>query len=208
MGRVEAERFEAPGPPETGAIALPLPLKGSSDTSLVERALAGEPWARAALYQRHVHRVTTVVARLLRNGPDVEDVVQDTFIQALGELDKLREPKKVESWLVGIAVHRVHRRFRRRALRRLLGLERTIEDERLESQARVEASQEARAELALLDLALDEVAPADRICWVLRHVEGYALAEVANLAGCSVATAKRRIARAVAIVDVHRGESR
>ena len=51
-----------------------------------------------------------------------------------------------------------------------------------------------RAELALADRVLRGM-PADRrIAWMLRRVEGLALAEVAATCACSLATAKRRIA--------------
>jgi len=187
------------------AVVRPLPV-APGDAELVGRCLDGDRWAEEALYRKHVHRVSAVVARMLRHGPDVEDVVQDTFVQALGRLDTLRDPEKLERWLIRLAVNRVKKRFRRRRLRRLLGLERSFDDERLALQARTGASQEARAELALLDRALDHVAPADRICWVLRRVEEYPMAEVVALAGCSLATAKRRIKRADEAIARIRGQ--
>ena len=183
-----------------------LPVEGPDDAQLVAAVLDGDRWAEEALYRRHVHRVTGMVARLLRHGPDVEDVVQDTFVAALDRLHTLREPHKLGGWLVTLAMNRVRKRFRRQRLRRLLGLERSLADEALAAQARSDASQEARAELALLDAALDAIPTAERICWVLRHVEGYALDEVASLAGCSLATAKRRIKRADEAVAHHREE--
>jgi RNA polymerase sigma-70 factor (ECF subfamily) len=176
--------------------------------ALVERARLGEDWAREALYRQHVHRVTGVVARLLRHGPDVEDVVQDTFIDALQDLPQLRQPEQFGRWVVRIAVHKVHKRFRRRKLRRWVGLERPLEDEPLASQVHEEAPQHVRAELAAVDAALDRVRHGERVCWVLRHLEGYELTEVAELAGCSLATVKRRIARAQSVIDTHFSEAR
>jgi len=189
-----AERGTHPTEHDVASVR-PLPVVPADD-ELVERCLQGERWAEEALYRKHVHRVSAVVARLLRHGPDVEDVVQDTFVHALGRLDGLRDPSKLDRWLITLAVNRVKKRFRRRKLRRLLGLERSFDDEGLALQAKATCSQEARAELMLLDRALDRVPPDDRICWVLRRVEGYPMAEVVALAGCSLATAKRRIARA------------
>lgn len=189
-------------PPDERAVT-PLPREAPGDAELVARALEGDRWAEEALYRRHVHRVTTLVARLLRHGPDVEDVVQDAFIEAYRDLAQLRDPARVGAWIARIAVHRCHKRFRRRKLRRLLGLERGAHDEPLALQARVDAGQDARAELALLDRALDALPVAERTCWVLRHLEGYRLAEVAELAGCSLATAKRRLRRAQDAVRAH-----
>lgn len=160
------------------------------------RALEGDRWAGEALYRRHVGRVTRVVARLLRHAADIEDTVQDTFVEGLDQLGKLREPEKVGRWLVGIGVHKAHRRLRRRRLLRVLGLDRTIEDERLASQLVAESSVEQRVEVMRIDAALDAMDPDERCCFVLRHLEGYSLEEVASLAGCSLATAKRRLTAA------------
>jgi RNA polymerase sigma-70 factor (ECF subfamily) len=48
--------------------------------------------------------------------------------------------------------------------------------------------------------ALDRLGTAERLAWTLRHVEGERLDAVAQLCGCSLATAKRRIAAANAHV--------
>lgn len=173
------------------------------DTLLVSRIKKGDHWAMEALYLRYVHKITGISAKLLRHSADIEDVVQDTFIQAFRDMAQLKEPRFVKRWLVSIAIHRIHRRFRRRKIKRVLGLDRSIDDERLVDQTAVAAPQEARAEIALLDSALDTMNMKERTCFVLRFLEGYRLEEVAHLAGCSLATVKRRIAAAKRIVDRH-----
>jgi RNA polymerase sigma-70 factor (ECF subfamily) len=191
------------------ATVEPLPAQELPDApALVERARLGEDWAKEALYRQHVHRVTGVVARLLRHGPDVEDVVQDTFIEALQDLPKLREPEHFGRWIVRIAVHKVHKCFRRRKLRRWIGLDRSLDDEPLPSQVHDDAPQHVRAELAAVDGALDRLGETERVCWVLRHLEGYELTEVAELVDCSLATVKRRIARAQSVIETHFAEVR
>jgi RNA polymerase sigma-70 factor (ECF subfamily) len=194
--------------------AVPAPVRAlpssaaPSDRTLVERATSGDRWAEEAIYRRYVHRVGGVVARLLRHGPDVEDAMQDTFVEAFRDLSKLRDPDHLERWLVRIAVHQAHRRFRRRRLRRLLGLDRSLDDEPLALQAHSGASQEAVAELALLDRVLDRMNVRDRTAWVLRRLLDYPLAEVSQLCNCSLATAKRRVGRAGELVDAHLDELR
>lgn len=180
--------------------ALP-PRDAPTDAQLVERALAGDRWAEEAIYRRHVHRVTTVAARLLRSRADVEDVVQDVFLRGFRELGTLREPERLGSWLAASTVHRVHKIFRRRRLQRLLGLDRSVHDEPLADQARDAATPETRAELALLDRVLDALGEDDRMAWVLRHLLGHQVAEVAELTRCSLATVHRRLARAQAHVE-------
>lgn len=180
--------------------ALP-PPDAPTDAQLVARALGGDRWAEEAIYRRHVHRVTKAAARLLRNRADVEDVVQDVFLCGFRELASLREPARLGSWLTMSAVHRVQKIFRRRRLQRLLGLDRSVHDEPLAEQADTGVTPETRAELALLDRVLDELDELDRIAWVLRHLLGHPVAEVAELTRCSLATVHRRLARAQAHVQ-------
>ena len=62
---------------------------------------------------------------------------------------------------------------------------------------------EVRTELALLDEVLARLAVPVRIAWMLRHVEGWPLDDVAAHCACSLATAKRRIAAAQSEIARH-----
>jgi RNA polymerase sigma-70 factor (ECF subfamily) len=141
-----------------------------------------------------VRKVTGIAAKMLRNSADIEDAVQDTFIEAFRDFHQLREPRYVERWLVGIVLHNAHRRFRKRAMMRRLGLDRSVDDEPLALQAGAAATQEVRAELALLDAVFDRMDIKDRMCAVLRYFEGYSLEEIAVSTQWSLATVKRRLA--------------
>jgi RNA polymerase sigma-70 factor (ECF subfamily) len=159
----------------------------------VQRLSRGDGWAREAMYRKYFSSVWGLVLRLLRNRADTEDTVQDVFAIAFGDLADLRDPEALRPWLMKIAVHQVHRRFRRRKLLRLLGLDRGADEVTLESLAHPGLSVEARAEVARLDQVLGALAAPQRIAWSLRYIEGCSLEEVAEACACSLATAKRRI---------------
>ena len=112
----------------------------------------------------------------------------------------------MRGWLGQIAVSLARRRFRRARLLRVIGLDRGADDATLAALAAPGAGPEERVELALVDRVLRGMRSELRLCWVLRRVEGLELAEVASLCGCSLATAKRRIAAAEEIVRRHVGE--
>lgn len=174
-----------------------------ADRELVERFASGDHWAKEALYRRYVKAVWSTALRLTRNRNDAEDVVQDTFVEALRDLSQLRELDALRPWLLRIAVHQAHRRFRRRALLRRLGLDRSVEDAPLATLAHPGASPELCSELTKVDRALQAGSAGERFAWVLRYVEGYTLEEVAQSCRCSLATAKRRIASATVRVSQH-----
>jgi RNA polymerase sigma-70 factor (ECF subfamily) len=174
-----------------------------SDEELVRRAQAGDAWAEEALFRRHIGRVGQIATRLLGRGSDAEDAIQDSFVIALEQLPKLREGAAFRSWLLRIVVHQAHRRYRKRRMLTRLGFVQHDDLDSLCNQSRSDLSPDLRAELAKLDLVLQSIATADRFAWILRHVEGFRLDEVAIACDCSLATVKRRIAAADQRVRQH-----
>jgi RNA polymerase sigma-70 factor (ECF subfamily) len=174
-----------------------------SDEVLVGRALEGDRAAEEAIYRRHANAVANLAARMLRSRADAEDVLQETFAIALDRLDQVRDPAALKGWLLGIATSQVRRRFRRRKLLDVLGFDRNADDATLERCASDDADPETRLELAKLERVLSGVSFEPRLAWMLRHVEGHTLPEIAAALGCSLATAKRRLAEADAAVRAH-----
>ena len=172
-----------------------------SDEELVRRATFGDEWAEEAIYRPYAGMILGTARRLLADGAEAEDVAQETFATAFAAWASLREPARLRRWLLKIAIRLVHRRFRRRKLARLFGFEDGVDDATLDALARPDTSLEARAELLLIARALERVTPAARIAWMLRHVEGLPLDEVATECDCSLSTTKRRIARAQRRID-------
>jgi RNA polymerase sigma-70 factor (ECF subfamily) len=179
-----------------------------SDQALLARLVAGDHWAQEALYRRYVRLVWSTALRLMSSTADAEDVVQDTFTEALRDAKALRQGESLRPWLVQITVHQAHRRFRKRALLRRLGLDRSFDDATLAELVHPGAPAEVHAELRRVDRALAGLPADERFAWILRHVEGYGLDEVAAALGCSLATVKRRIGRATARVESHFEEAR
>jgi RNA polymerase sigma-70 factor (ECF subfamily) len=175
-----------------------------TDAELVARILAGDRHAEERLYLRHVGYVTSLCLRLLGRRDEAEDAAQDTFVDVLEQLPRLREPQRLKHWITRIAVHKAHRRFRRRKLLRTLGLyggdpvEETLLPPNTER-----STQEQAIELEKLSSVLHGLPDVQRAAWVLRYVDGHKLEQVAALCDCSLATAKRRIAAADAIVREH-----
>lgn len=194
-----------PNPKRRAPDAAKPAAEGPSDATLVRRARAGDSQAAADLYRRHLGYVLGMSVRMLGTRTDGEDVTQDVFAIALARLDTLSDPGAFRAWTAQIAVNLIRKRIRRRQFVRLLGLDRGTPDATLEILAASHGNAEARAELALLDAALARIPPDQRIAWMLRHVEGEELETVARLTGCSLATVKRRIARAAAELSTHLG---
>jgi RNA polymerase sigma-70 factor (ECF subfamily) len=157
----------------------------------------GGPVDFDGIFRAHAAYVAGVAARLMgRDDCEVDDVVQDVFWLAARRLGRIHSLEAARPWLVTVTVRVVRRRFRRRALRALLwGAPEPVDV------PAPGASPEEHALLARIYRVLDTLPTDDRIAWLLRHVQGERLQDVALACGCSLATAKRRIAAAQQVVQ-------
>jgi RNA polymerase sigma-70 factor (ECF subfamily) len=181
------------GPGPRRGVVRALPFVGG-DAQLVEALRDGHPSARAELFDRHSLHVQRVLARVLGNDPELPDLLHDVFLRAFAGIGGLRDPAAIRGWLTSIAVFTARGCIRRRSLRRALGLASAREPapDPVAPVAGEDAAAAARATYAVLGRM-----PADeRVAFALRYVDGMELTEVAQAAGCSLATIKRRLARA------------
>ncbi len=152
---------------------------------------AGDRQAFRRFYHRHSRYVAGTVYRLMGNDADLDDIVQDTFLDGHRHLDQLQRPERVRSWLCSIAVRHVQHRLKKRG--RIHQVHRQAALEQLCERA---GEGDDRELATALYRALDELSPENRTPWVLHHVLQHTLPEVAEICGVSLATVKRRIARA------------
>lgn len=164
------------------------------DATLVARAAAGDERAFTAIYRRYARYVAGVAFRLMGDESELDDVVQETFVDAHEGLGRIREGATLKGWLVTIAARKVARRIARRQRQRWLTgwLGRT---------AAVSASPAVEGEAFALYQALAGISTDKRIPWALHAIEGLTLPEVAEATGTSLATVKRRIAETNALLE-------
>jgi RNA polymerase sigma factor (sigma-70 family) len=72
------------------------------DGDLVRRARAGDAGAFALLIERRFASARALAVRLGAHPDDVDDIVQEAFLQAFAGLDRLRDPDRFGAWLAGI----------------------------------------------------------------------------------------------------------
>ena len=161
----------------------------SSDAALAEADAAGGPPTLDSLYRSHRGYVGTIALRILGDPAAAEDAIQETFISAYKALGGLRDPTAARAWLARIAVRQARRHLQKRRLKRFVGLDRVPDYQNVARGA----SPEQQVILARVYRELDRLPTEQRLAWALRHLEGETLTSVAELCGCSLATAKRRI---------------
>lgn len=169
------------------------PVRPSPARAALPRPEGGRGLDLDALFREHAGMVAAIGFRILGRTSEIEDLVQDVFMDACRDQNQIRNPAAVKGWLAVCTIRRARRRLRTRRLKRMLGLDQPVDYEQVADPG---ASPARRALLRRLYDVLDRVPVDQRLAWTLRHMEGEDLESVARLCGCSLATAKRRIAAA------------
>jgi RNA polymerase sigma-70 factor (ECF subfamily) len=166
--------------------------------------VAGPPLAPAPdgpvtfdeLFTRYGRYVARLAARLLGAGDaEIDDVVQEVFWLASRRLPRIVDLIQARGWLATVTTRLVRRRLRRRRFRRMFHA--------TPRQAEVPApgaTPEQRALLARLYEVLEGLPTEQRLAWSLRYLEGEPLDIVAEVCGCSLSTAKRRVVAAKKVI--------
>ncbi|MFT3772480.1 MAG: sigma-70 family RNA polymerase sigma factor [Minicystis sp.] len=166
-------------------------------TALVEGLRAGEPWARAALFERYGPEVQRMLRKILGPQPSLEipDLVHDVFVRALASIDQLREPGAMPAWMQAITTRTAFRALRAQRARRWLRFWEPIEEVEISSRS---VDPDALEAYRRTYAALDRMPAEERIVFALRYIDGMELAPIAVACEMSLATVKRRLSRAEA----------
>jgi RNA polymerase sigma-70 factor (ECF subfamily) len=178
---------------EPGAVVRHLPVP-EGDDALVGALRGGRPGAADAFFQRYVDHVRRVVIRVMNVDAEIEDIIHDVFLDALRSIERLKEPDALKMWLTSIAVFKARRVLRQRRRRNWLHLAAPDELDRILPSSG--GGSELAEAMRCTYLVLNELPPDERIAFALRYIEGMELVELAEACRTSVATVRRRLARA------------
>jgi RNA polymerase sigma-70 factor (ECF subfamily) len=112
-----------------GAIQNKLAGPVSEELALVQAAKKGDDSAFEELVRRYDRNVFRIAQHITQNREDAEDVVQEAFLKAYGNLSKFQEQSKFYTWLVRIAVNEALMKLRRRKPERTVSLDEDIKTE-------------------------------------------------------------------------------
>ncbi|MCF6522200.1 RNA polymerase sigma factor SigM [Streptomyces sp. JJ36] len=168
----------------------------ATDADLLARHVAGDPDAFGELVRRHRDRLWAVALRTLGDREEAADAVQDALVSAYRAAHTFRGRAAVTTWLHRITVNACLDRARKAAARRSAP---TDDTERLEQLLDPEESAAAPAERQDLHreliAALSRLPAEQRAALVLVDMQGYPVAEAAEVLDVAVGTVKSRCAR-------------
>jgi|1186.fasta_scaffold08179_2 RNA polymerase sigma-70 factor (ECF subfamily) len=174
-----------------------------TDHELLKAHADGDPDAFATLFRRHRDRLWGVALRTMGNPEDAADGLQDGMIAAYRRAGSFRGEAAVTTWLHRVVVNACLDRIRAAKVRRADPLPEDL-DEAGDRGSLVTSTTDTAdpADLAVVEerrrvvLAALHQLPADqRAALVLVDMEGYPVAEVAQMLDCPVGTVKSRCSR-------------
>ncbi|MEP6619349.1 MAG: sigma-70 family RNA polymerase sigma factor [bacterium] len=151
------------------------------------------------IFREHGQLVLDTAYRLTGNAGDAEDVLQDVFLGLTSALKRYREVGTFSSWLRRVTV--------RAALMKLRSERRFREVDADTAPEAPDRKADQPVERIALERAIADLPDLLRVVFVLREVEGYSHAEIAELLAIREGTSQVRHYRAVRQLRAALGES-
>ena len=182
-------------------------MVGDTDASAIERTLAGDRDAYRVLVEKHSQNVYALAYRMTDNHHDADEVVQEAFLRAYQKLGQFEARANFGTWVYRIAANYAIDRLRKRQAEEARrehpsrdpaeGEERdtmNLYEDRAPSPERLAESRELAEHLRR---ALNELSPAERTAFVMRHWGGSGIEEIAETLKSSSSAAKNTVFRSV-----------
>jgi RNA polymerase sigma-70 factor, ECF subfamily len=164
-----------------------------TDDEVLRRAGAGDAAAFREIFVRHKNDVARLVYRMLSAPADLEDVVQEVFVQVFRSLKDFRGQSKFSTWLHRVTVNVVlmHRRSARS--RPVLTEEAPSDLVADDRQPLPDEETERNERMRAFQRLLSRLAEKKRVVFILHELEGMPPNEIAEVVGAPVLTVRTRL---------------
>jgi len=180
-----------------------------SDAELLRAHIDGDPTAFAELFRRHRDRLWAVAVRTIGDREEAADAIQDALLSAHRAAARFRGDSAVTTWLHRIVVNACLDRMRRRQAHPTVPLPDGMHSDDGTPRGPEPAAPIQDHDTALVvRQALAGLPVEQRAAIVLIDVQGYAVAEAAEILGVAEGTIKSRCARGRARMALSLGHLR
>ena len=158
---------------------------------LVIRCQRGDSRAFRELVKIFERRILYYLRRLTDNEQEAWDILQQTWLKVLRGIHSLNDPRRFKSWLYTVARYTASNSLRSRLRERLAD-----DDSALEDIPDTDSDSDAFADADLVHFGLGKLPLEQREIMTLFFLEGFSLAEIAEILGLPDGTVKSRLYRA------------
>ena len=188
--------------PSSQSPRLP-PKMDAEEIRLIRLSQQGDQVAFEELVRRHQPKVFSIIANVLRDRREVEDIAQQVFVKLYFSLPGFRFRSTLSTWLYRITVNECYDYLRKQRARPLTTAADLTEGdtqrlERLEDERAATGLSEAeRLELKeFVTKLLQGLSPGERILLTLKELEGLSIEEIASVTAMNENTVKVKLFRA------------
>jgi RNA polymerase sigma-70 factor (ECF subfamily) len=160
---------------------------GSSDARLIDGLRRKKPAAFAGLHERYAPGIYSLALRVVRHGPDAEDITQDVLLRAYERLPQDRDVI-LRPWLYRLTLNRCYDHLRMAARRPSPAAPGREAASPLDPYDQSELQQ-------LLEATIDDLTRRQRAALLLKDVHGLSLVEVADCLGLTPGSVEVLLAR-------------
>ena len=191
IGRVSV--WPGPAAEERQVSSVTVKLRAVTDLAdLVERCKAGDGLAFREVFRNHRADVARLVLRMTGRPGDLEDLVQEVFLQVYRSIKDFRGQSRFSTWLYRLTVNVVL--MQRRAARSRPVLQAATDDSFGSDLRELPDDQLARTRrVAAFYRLLDRMSDKKRAVFVLHELEGLSPSEIAKVVGAPVLTVRTRL---------------
>jgi RNA polymerase sigma-70 factor (ECF subfamily) len=171
---------------------LPVAFIGD-DEALVAALKTNQPGAQAALYDRYAVHVKRIIVRTLGTNIDIQDHLHTVFIEIFCSINSIKEAAKLKGWITRVTVYTAIAHIRKVSKKRWLVFKNPEDIPEIPS---MPANYDNQLAVQQVYEVLDKMNEKERIPFTLRIIDGMSLQDVADACNISLATVKRRLAKA------------
>jgi RNA polymerase sigma-70 factor (ECF subfamily) len=166
----------------------------AAQPDLVARCQKGDKEALGELYRLYRAEVARNLHRMLGPGRgDLDDVLQEVFIEVFRSIARFRGDSKVSTWLYRVCVNVALQRLRKRKRRNEVSTDDVAEPAPDDGGETPERALDNRRRLDAVYRILDELSPKKRVVFILHEIEGREPKEIAGIVGAPVLTVRTRL---------------
>lgn len=174
-----------------GTVAVQAPrMREAVGPSVVDRAKAGEVSAFRELYAQHQRQVARQLAFLVPRS-DLEDVLQDVFIEVFRSIKRFEGKSAFTTWLYRVTVH-VAMKSRRKHTRSRLDIVEDVPEQVDEGPKPDDVSLSAERQ-ARVEALLEKLSPKKRTVLVMHDLQGVDAQVIAQVLDTNILTVRTRL---------------
>ncbi len=183
-----------------------------SDSDLIIEFNNGKAARFEELVYRYDRQVLSMALKYAKDEDDAKDIYQEVFIRVFKGLKNFQFKSEFSTWLFRITTNVCLTYKSRGNKRKFVSISEEWDDKDYQKDFTPEADQNETSPESLLsgneireyvDEAIDLLPPKQKMCFILKHYEGYKIKEIAGMMNCKEGTIKKYLFESVQKLRTH-----